>query len=164
MFLSACSLMSVCVSVRLSVWPPICMPMWKYVRLSLLLSTLLYASIEWLIVLDLTALWDSISAYIGPPPREGERKEKRQTREKMSKQPPPAPTASARSPCPTIIEISRMPRNCRFTQRLRITRSPLCMHPWMVYVSMCTWVSVNVGILVCLFVLLFDLLSAYPIK
>ena len=89
MFLSACSLMSVCVSVRLSVWPPICMPMWKYVRLSVLLSTLLYASIEWLIVLDLTALWDSISAYIGPPPREGESKEKRQTREKCPNNPYP---------------------------------------------------------------------------
>ena len=31
-------------------------------------------------------------------------------REKMSKQPPPAPTASATGPCPTIIQISRTGR------------------------------------------------------
>ena len=43
--------------------------------------------------------------------QEGERKEKRQTREKISIQPPPAPTASAIGPCPTVIQISRTP--CR---------------------------------------------------
>ena len=32
-------------------------------------------------------------------------------REKMSKQPPPAPTASAVSPCPTLFQISRTPRD-----------------------------------------------------
>ena len=31
----------------------------------------------WLVVLGLTALYDSISVYIGPSPREGKRKEKR---------------------------------------------------------------------------------------
>ena len=66
------------VSVRPCIWPPICMHMWKYVRLSILLSTLLYASMKF-------------------------------------------------------------------------------------YISVCTWVSVGVGIIVCLSVL-FDLLSAYPIK
>ena len=30
-----------------------------------------------MVVLFLTALWDSISIYIGPSPREGEKKEKR---------------------------------------------------------------------------------------
>ena len=49
----------------------------------------------WLLILGLPALSDSISVYIGPSPREGERKEKRYTREKMSKQPQPASTASA---------------------------------------------------------------------
>ena len=45
-------------------------------------------------------------------------------REKMSKQPPPTPTASAIGPCSTIIQISRMPRHWKFTQYLRTTRPP----------------------------------------
>ena len=45
-------------------------------------------------------------------------------REKISKQPPPAPTASAIGPCPTIIQISRTPRHWKFTQLLRTTRPP----------------------------------------
>ena len=45
-------------------------------------------------------------------------------REKMSKQPPPAPIASAIGPCPTIIQISRTPRHWKFTQHLRTTRPP----------------------------------------
>ena len=36
-------------------------------------------SIGWLVVLGLTALWDSISVYIGPSPKERE-KEKRKDR------------------------------------------------------------------------------------
>ena len=39
-------LMSICVSVRLFVCSPICKPMCKYVPLSILLSTLLYASMN----------------------------------------------------------------------------------------------------------------------
>ena len=42
----------------------------------------------------------------------------------MSKQPPPAPTASAVGPCPTLIQISRTPRPWKFTQHHRITRPP----------------------------------------
>ena len=42
----------------------------------------------------------------------------------MSKQPPPAPSASAIGPCPTIIQISRTPRHWKFTQHLRTTRPP----------------------------------------
>ena len=49
------------------------------------------------------------SLYRAVSQREGERGEKGQMREKMSKQPPPAPTASATGPCPTIIQISRTP-------------------------------------------------------
>ena len=48
-------------------------------------------------------------------------------REKMSKQPPPAPTASAIGPCPTIIQTSRTPRHWQFTQHLRTTRPPPCL-------------------------------------
>ena len=42
----------------------------------------------------------------------------------MSKQPPPAPTARAIGPCPTIIQISRTPQHWKFTQHLRTTRPP----------------------------------------
>ena len=44
----------------------------------------------------------------------------------MSKQPPPAPTASAIpvGPCPTIIQISRTTRDWKFTQDHRTTRPP----------------------------------------
>ena len=51
------------------------------------------------------------SLYRAVSQREGERGEKGQMREKMSKQPPPAPIASATGPCPTIIQISRTPRH-----------------------------------------------------
>ena len=43
----------------------------------------------------------------------------------MSKQPPPAPTASAEGPCPTLIQISRTPRHWKFTQHHRATLPPL---------------------------------------
>ena len=57
-------------------------------------------------------------------------------REKMSKQPPPAPTASAIGPCPTIIQSSRTPRHWKLTQHLRTTRPPpMCL------VGMC-WLKV----------------------
>ena len=42
----------------------------------------------------------------------------------MSKQPPPAPTASAVGPCPTRIQISRTPQHWKFTQHHRTTRPP----------------------------------------
>ena len=42
----------------------------------------------------------------------------------MSKQPPPAPTASAIGSCPTIIQTSRTPRHWKFTQHLRSTLPP----------------------------------------
>ena len=64
------------------------------------------------------------SLYRAVSQREGERGEKGQMREKMSKQPPPAPIASATGPCPTIIQISRTPRHWKFTQHLRTTRPP----------------------------------------
>ena len=55
----------------------------------------------------LTALWDNISVYIEPSPK-GRETEKRKDRWE-SKQPPPAPTASAVGPCPTIIQIVGRP-------------------------------------------------------
>ena len=45
-----------------------------------------------------------ISVYIGPFPREIEKEESNNKRDKkMSKQPLPAPTGSAIGPCPAII-------------------------------------------------------------
>ena len=49
------------------------------------------------------------SLYRAVSRREGERGEKGQMRVKMSKQPPPAPTASAVGPCPTEIQIVGRP-------------------------------------------------------
>ena len=43
-------------------------------------------------------------------------------RVKMSKQPPPAPIASAIGPCPTLIQTSRTPRHWKVTQDHRTTR------------------------------------------
>ena len=45
----------------------------------------------------------------------------------MSKQPPPATTASAVGPCPTLIQTSRTPRHWKFTQDHRTTRPPLAL-------------------------------------
>ena len=59
------------------------------------------------------------SLYLAVSQREGEGKKKWQTREKMSKQPPPAHIASAIGPCPTIIQCSGTPRHWMFTQHLR---------------------------------------------
>ena len=64
------------------------------------------------------------SLYRAVSQRKGERGVKGQMREKMSKQPPPAPTASATGPCSTIIQISRTPQHWKFTQHLRTTRPP----------------------------------------
>ena len=38
----------------------------------------------------------------------------------MSKEPPPAPTASAKGPCPTIIQTSRTPRHWKFIQDIAL--------------------------------------------
>ena len=49
------------------------------------------------------------SLYWAVSQREGEIGEKSKRRVKMSKQPPPAPTASAVGPCPTVIQIVGRP-------------------------------------------------------
>ena len=79
-------------------------------NLTLVVILLVVISNEWLVVLGLTALWDSISVYSGTSPRERERKKIEMIDESiMSEQAPPAPTVSAVGPCPAIIKISRMP-------------------------------------------------------
>ena len=42
----------------------------------------------------------------------------------VQKRKPPAPTASAIGPCPTLMQISRTPRQWKFTQHLPITQPP----------------------------------------
>ena len=56
---------------------------------------------------------------------EEKRREKWQRREKKSKQPPTASTASAVGPCSTTIQISRTSRQWKFTQHHRTTRPTL---------------------------------------
>ena len=66
----------------------------------------------------------SLHVYRAVFQREGERKEKWQTGEKISKRALPAPTASAVGPCPTLIQSSRSPRYWKFPQLHRTTRPP----------------------------------------
>ena len=64
----------------------------------------------WLVDLGLTVLWDSISVYIGPSPRERE-KERETIDERKNVQTTPTRTYFKRSrPCPTLIQISRTGR------------------------------------------------------
>ena len=62
----------------------------------------------------------------------------------MSKQPPPAPTASTVGPCPTIIQISWTPRHWKFTQHHRTTRP----HPNIVEVDIVVVVVEEVVVVV----------------
>ena len=67
----------------------------------------MHVKVSWLVVLGLKALSDSVSVYIRPSPKEGERKEKRKDERKKCPNNPTAPTASAAGLSPTIIQISR---------------------------------------------------------
>ena len=78
----------------------------------------------WLVVLDLTALWDSILVYIGPSLREREKKERNDRREK-NVQTNPHPRL-LQGPCPTIIQTGR---HWKFTQHHRTTRPPQTNYP-----------------------------------
>ena len=79
----------------------------------------------WLVVFGLNnPLRQYFSLYRVVSQREGDRGEKGQTRAKTPKQPPPAPTAGAVGPCPTLIQTSRMPRHWKFTQDHCTTRPP----------------------------------------
>ena len=66
--------------------------------------------IFWLVGFGLNGpLRQYFSLYRAVSQREGERGEKGEMRIKTSKQPPPAPTASAVGPCPTVIQIVGRP-------------------------------------------------------
>ena len=74
-----------------------------------------------LVVLGLTAL-SGISVYIGPSPREREKKREMTDESKNVQTTPPAPTAVG--PCPTLIQHSRTPWHWKFTQPHCATRQP----------------------------------------
>ena len=42
-----------------------------------LIKGILFLVVGWLVVLGLTALWDSVSVYIGPSPKEREKEERK---------------------------------------------------------------------------------------
>ena len=89
-------------------------------------------SVEPIIVLDLVGWlyglndsWRQHSVSIGQSLREREKEKRNDGREKkFPNNPPPAPTASTVGPCPTLIQISRMPWHWKFTQHHRSTRPP----------------------------------------
>ena len=89
-----------------------------------MLLYLTYSQLDWLVgCFGFNGpLRQCFSLYRAVSQREGERGEKGQTRLKMSKQPPPAPTASTIGQCPTLFQISRTPRHWKFTQHHRTTR------------------------------------------
>ena len=64
------------------------------------------------------------SLYRAVSQREGEKKRNNRREKKMSKHPQPALTERAVGPCPTLVQISRTPRNWKVTQRNRTTRPP----------------------------------------
>ena len=66
--------------------------------------------VGWLVGFEFNGpLRQYFSLYRAVSQREGERGEKGQTRVKICKQPPPAPTASAVGPCPIEIQIVGRP-------------------------------------------------------
>ena len=73
-------------------------------------NVILFAIFGWLVGLGFNdPLRQYFSLYRAVSQREGERGKKGYMRVKTSKQPPPAPTASAVGPCPTIIQIVGRP-------------------------------------------------------
>ena len=54
----------------------------------------------WLVVLDLTAFWDSISVYIGPSPKEREKQRGNDRREKIIPNTPTRTNSKRSRPLP----------------------------------------------------------------
>ena len=62
-----------------------------------------------LAVLGLTALWDSISVYIGPSPKDREKEEKKDRGEWKCPNKPHRTYCKRSRPCPTVIKIVGRP-------------------------------------------------------
>ena len=65
--------------------------------------------IGWLVVLSLMLFEAVFQSILGRLPKRGRKRRERIDQGKMSKQPSPAPTASAVGPCPTVIRIVGRP-------------------------------------------------------
>ena len=78
----------------------------------------------WLVVLGLTALWDSISVYIGPPPKEREKEKRNDRREKKCPNHPHPHLLQEQYalPCPTLIQIIRTPLHSKIILHYRKNR------------------------------------------
>ena len=81
---------------------------------------------DWLVVVfGLTALETVFQSISGRLPESGRKKrEMIDEIKKISKQPPPAPSASAVGRCPTITQIGRTRRHWKFSLHHRTTRPP----------------------------------------
>ena len=82
--------------------------------------TVISLEFGWLVVLGLVALWDSISVYIWPSPRDREKEER-----KMPKQPPTSTYCKRNRPLPYYHPNCRMPGHWKFTQDHRTIQAPL---------------------------------------
>ena len=78
----------------------------------------------WLVVLGLTALWDSNSVYIGPSPRKREKEKRSDTWEKKCPNNPHPHLPKRNRPLPYYNPVSRTPRHWKFAQHLHTTRPP----------------------------------------
>ena len=81
--------------------------------------------VGWLVVLGLTALWDSISVYIGPSPKEREKMRRERIDESKNVQTTPTRTyCKCSRSLPYCNPNCRTPRHWKFTQHHRTTRPP----------------------------------------
>ena len=88
-------------------------------------SSLVGWLVGWLVVLGLTALWDSISVYIGPYPIEREKEKRNDWGEKNCLNSPHPHLLQAQQALALLSSNCRTPRHWKFTQDHRTTRSPL---------------------------------------
>ena len=78
--------------------------------------------VGWLVVVGLN---NPLRQYFSLYRVVSQRGEKGLMRVKMSKQPPPAPTARAVGPCPTLIQTSRTPRHWKLPRTITPHDHPL---------------------------------------
>ena len=78
----------------------------------------------WLVVLGLTALWDSISVYIGPSPKEREKRREKIEKSKNVQTTPTRTYCKRNRLLPYYHPNCRTPRHWKFTKDNRTTRPP----------------------------------------
>ena len=80
--------------------------------------------VGWLVVLGLTALWDSISVHIGPSPKRGRKRRERIDESKTVQTTPTRTYCKCSRPLSYYNPNCRTPRHWKFTQHHRTTRPP----------------------------------------